>query len=65
MPARPGSHKYDIQRSRLRDRLANNGEEKVDHEADERANEILQRERGQTGVLRGDRGAGPKGERER
>jgi hypothetical protein len=60
--SRPGSHPYDVQRARLRRRLDQEGV--ADKRADERANEILQKERGHTGVLRGDRGLGPKGERE-
>jgi hypothetical protein len=46
----------------VRDRLDEEGI--ADKRADERANEIMQKERGHTGVLRGDRGLGPKGERE-
>jgi hypothetical protein len=60
---RPGSHKYDIQRSRLRNRLDDQGI--PDKRADEAANEILQEERGHEGILRSERGLGPKGERER
>ncbi|MDQ7911239.1 phosphatidylethanolamine-binding protein [Phytohabitans sp. ZYX-F-186] len=60
---RPGSNKYDIQRARLRDRLDDEGI--PDKRADQAANEILQKERGQRGFLRGERGLGPKGERER
>jgi hypothetical protein len=60
---RPGSHPYDVQRARVRDRLEQEGIA-VDKQADERANEILQDQRGLRGVLRGDRGLGPKGERE-
>jgi hypothetical protein len=59
---RPGSHKYDIQRARLRNELDDQGVQ--DQEADEQANRILQEERGQRGVLRSERGLGPKGERE-
>lgn len=58
---RPGSHKYDIERSRIRNRLDNQGI--PDKRADEAANEILQKDRGQRGILRGERGLGPKGER--
>lgn len=58
---RPGSHAYDIQRARLRNRLDDEGI--PDERADEKANEILQEERGHTGVLRTVRGLGPKGER--
>ena len=60
---RPGSHNYDIQRARIRDLLDERGI--ADKRADERANEILQQERGRRGVRRGDRAFGPKGERER
>jgi hypothetical protein len=59
---RPGSQAYDIQRRRLRNLLDEEGV--ADNRADKRANEILQKERGHAGVLRGDRGLGPKGERE-
>jgi hypothetical protein len=64
MTGRPGSKKYDIQRRRLRDLLENTGQAN-DKRANERANEILQRDPARRGVLRGDRGMGPKGERER
>lgn len=60
---RPGSHGYDIRRARLRNQLDEEG--MADKHADERANDILRRERGHKGVLRGDRGRGPKSERER
>lgn len=63
MPKRPGSHGYDIERARVRDLMDQRGI--ADERADERANEILQRERGQTGVRRGDRAFGPKGERDK
>ncbi|MFC0529547.1 phosphatidylethanolamine-binding protein [Phytohabitans kaempferiae] len=59
---RPGSHKYDVQRARLRKRLDDEGIS--DKRADEVANEILQKERGQRGFVRGERGLGPKGERQ-
>ena len=59
---RPGSKGYDIQRARLRKELENSGQAN-DSGADERANEILQDERGRQGVLRTERGLGPKGER--
>lgn len=61
---RPGSHKYDIKRARLRKAIEDSGRA-ADQEANAVANEILQEERGQPGVLRGDRGLGPKGERAR
>ncbi|MDG4762689.1 phosphatidylethanolamine-binding protein [Solwaraspora sp. WMMD406] len=59
---RPGSKGYDTQRARLRKELENSGQAN-DAGADERANEILQTERGREGVLRTERGLGPKGER--
>jgi hypothetical protein len=61
---RPGSHAYDIKRARLRKLIEDSGRA-ADQEANAVANEILQEERGQQGVLRGDRGLGPKGERGR
>jgi hypothetical protein len=60
---RAGSHGYDIQRARLRKRLDNEGI--PDQHADKLANEILQEEQGKRGFLRGERGLGPEGERER
>jgi len=59
---RPGSHKYDIQRARLRKRLDNEGI--PDKHADEQANQILQEEQGKRGILRSERGLGPTSERE-
>lgn len=59
---RPGSNAYDIQRARLRKHLEDTGQA-VDKDADEKANKILQKERGQEGILRSKRGLGPKGER--
>ncbi len=61
---RPGSHAYDVQRARLRNRIDDEGDH-PDAAADERANQILQRDRGQEGRLRSERGLGPKSERER
>ncbi|WBB76474.1 phosphatidylethanolamine-binding protein [Micromonospora sp. WMMD1128] len=60
---RPGSNAYDKQRARLRDRVEQSGRA-ADQEANEVANRILQDDRGQRGVARGDRTYGPKGERE-
>jgi hypothetical protein len=60
---RPGSRKYDIQRARLRKEIEDSGRA-ADQEANEWANEILQEERDREGVLRDERGLGPKGERE-
>lgn len=59
---RPGSHKYDIKRARLRKKVEDSGRA-TDQEANAVANEILQEERGQRGFVRGERGLGPKGER--
>ncbi|MGC5030946.1 phosphatidylethanolamine-binding protein [Micromonospora sp. DT229] len=61
---RPGSNAYDKQRARLRNDLDNSGRGVTDDRADEAANRILQDERGQRGVARGDRTYGPKGNRE-
>jgi len=61
---RPGSNAYDIKRARLRKALEDSGQA-VDQEANTVANEILQEDRGEQGILRGERGLGPKGERER
>ena len=61
---RPGSHAYEAELARLRKHLEDTGVA-VDQDAQKLANRILQEERGQQGVLRGDRGLGPKGERER
>jgi hypothetical protein len=60
---RPGSHAYDIERARLRKEFENSGRG-GEQEANAMANKVLQEERGREGVLRGDRGLGPKGERE-
>ncbi|MEV0005196.1 phosphatidylethanolamine-binding protein [Micromonospora sp. NPDC050980] len=60
---RPGSNAYDKQRARLRDRVEQSGRA-ADQEANQVANRILQGDRGQRGVARGDRTYGPKGERE-
>lgn len=61
---RPGSHAYDVKRARLRKLIEDSGRA-ADQEANAVANQILQEDRGQRGVLRGDRGLGPKGERRR
>jgi hypothetical protein len=61
---RPGSHHSDVKRARLRKLIENSGRA-ADQEANTVANQILQEDRGQRGVLRGDRGLGPKGERAR
>ncbi|MEV4755196.1 phosphatidylethanolamine-binding protein [Micromonospora sp. NPDC049559] len=61
---RPGSRPYDTDRARLRKNIENSGRA-ADAEANEAANRLLQEDRGQTGVVRGERGLGPKGERGR
>lgn len=59
---RPGSSAYDSQRAHLRKLIENSGRA-ADDEANEVANRILREDRDQRGVLRGERGLGPKGER--
>lgn len=61
---RPGSNAYDVARARLRKLIENSGRA-ADAEANAAANRILREDRGQRGVLRGERGLGPKGERGR
>jgi hypothetical protein len=61
---RPGSKAYDTERARLRKLVENSGRA-ADQKANETANRILQDDREQRGVLRGERGRGPKGERGR
>jgi hypothetical protein len=61
---RPGSHKYDVKRARLRKMIEDSGRA-ADQEANTVANQILQERRGQRGFVRGERGLGPKGERGR
>lgn len=61
---RPGSKKYDIKRARLRKIVEDSGRA-ADQEANDVANQILQEDRGWTGILRSERGLGPKGERSR
>lgn len=61
---RPGSNAYDVKRARLRKLIENSGRA-VDQGANRAATRILQEDRGQRGVLRGERGRGPKGERGR
>ncbi|TDB81167.1 MULTISPECIES: phosphatidylethanolamine-binding protein [unclassified Micromonospora] len=60
---RPGSNAYDKERARLRDLIEQSGRA-ADQEANQVANRILQEDRGQRGMARGDRTFGPKGERE-
>jgi Raf kinase inhibitor-like YbhB/YbcL family protein len=58
----PGSHSYDVQRTRLRGRLEAEGVN--DKNADETANRIMQRDnQGTSPAARSDRAAGPYGER--
>ncbi|MEV6693791.1 phosphatidylethanolamine-binding protein [Micromonospora sp. NPDC051196] len=61
---RPGSNAYDKQRARLRNTIDNSGRGNADERADEAANRILQGDRGQRGIARGERTYGPKGNRE-
>ncbi|WP_433527845.1 phosphatidylethanolamine-binding protein [Micromonospora sp. CA-263727] len=61
---RPGSNAYDKQRARIRNAIDNSGRHASDQQADEAANRILQEDRGQRGVVRGERTYGPKGNRE-
>jgi hypothetical protein len=57
---RPGSHQYDIDRARLR---KEENEGILDEKADREANRALQEEQGRQGVVRSERGLGPKSER--
>ena len=58
----PGSHSYDVRRTRLRGKLETEGI--PDKNADEAANRIMQRENdARSPGLRSDRAAGPYGER--
>ncbi len=58
----PGSHSYDVQRTRLRGRLEAEGVN--DKNADETANRIMQRDNQEASpAARSDRAAGPYGER--
>ncbi|GIJ76472.1 hypothetical protein SAMN05443287_10212 [Micromonospora phaseoli] len=61
---RPGSNAYDKQRARLRNAIDGSGRRMPDQKADEAANRILQGDRGQRGIVRGERTYGPKGNRE-
>ena len=56
----PGSHKYDVQRTRLRNQLDNSGV--PDDNADQAAGEQLRKEN-PPAQAPNDRAAGPKGER--
>lgn len=60
---RPGSHAYEVKLARLRKEIENSGRA-ADQEANALANRIMQEDRGQEGILRSERGLGPKGERE-
>lgn len=58
----PGSHSYDVRRTRLRGELDNRGI--PDRHADEAANRILQRDSSSVSPgARNDRARGPHGER--
>ncbi|MFC4017471.1 phosphatidylethanolamine-binding protein [Micromonospora sp. GCM10011542] len=61
---RPGSNAYDKQRARMRNEIDGSGRRTNDAKADKVANRILQEDRGQHGVIRGDRTFGPKSDRE-
>ncbi|WBB68675.1 phosphatidylethanolamine-binding protein [Micromonospora sp. WMMD812] len=61
---RPGSNAYDKLRARLRNAIDDSGRRVSDGRANQVANRILQEDRGQRGVVRGERTYGPKGERE-
>jgi hypothetical protein len=61
---RPGSNAYDVERARLRKLIENSGRA-ADQEANAAANRILQEDRDQRGIVRSERGLGPKGERRR
>ncbi|MDM4719111.1 phosphatidylethanolamine-binding protein [Micromonospora sp. WMMA1363] len=61
---RPGSNAYDKQRARIRNAIDDSGRHVPDRKANDVANRILQQDRGQRGVVRGERIYGPKGERE-
>jgi hypothetical protein len=61
---RPGSHAYDVKRARLRKHIENSGIAR-DDEANDIANQVLQEDYDREGILRSERGLGPKGERER
>lgn len=61
---RPGSHDYELQLARLRQRIEDLGLA-ADKHARDLANKILQEDRDQEGILRTERGLGPKGERGR
>ncbi|MEV4674377.1 MULTISPECIES: hypothetical protein [Actinomadura] len=59
---RPGSHKYDAERRRLRKEMEDQGIAS-DREAGERANRELQLDEHHRPRRASERGAGPKGER--
>lgn len=61
---RPGSNHYDRQRARMRKRIEDLGRA-PDQNANKLANKVLQEDRDQEGILRTERGLGPKGERGR
>lgn len=59
---RPGSHKYDIKRTKERKRMEDEGIAS-DSAAGERANRELQRDENKRPRRAGERAEGPKGER--
>lgn len=59
---RPGSHKYDIKRAKIRKRLEDDGVA-ADADADVQANRELQQDPDKQPRQAGERGEGPKGER--
>ncbi|TDD69151.1 hypothetical protein E1262_13780 [Jiangella aurantiaca] len=60
---RPGTHRYDIKRTRLRKELEDDGVA-ADHEADEEANRRLQSDPRMRPDEPSGRALGPKGERD-
>jgi hypothetical protein len=61
---RPGSHKYNVERARLRKKIENSGRV-VDQQANALANQILQADRAQERRLRIRAGLQPKDDRGR
>lgn len=59
---RPGSHKYDIKRARIRKQLEDEGIAS-DQDADEEANRRLQQDEEHRPRATGERARGPEGER--
>jgi hypothetical protein len=61
---RPGGHKYDTERARLRKKIENSGRA-VDQQANALANQIMQADRTEERRLRMRAGLGPKDDRGR